>query len=117
MSKKQTDTKNPAVKREPPALTIEARERQMISYADEEAEKRIRNGTASDSLLLHYLKLGTSKNELEKEKLENENLLLKEKANSIKQSAKSEEMYANAIKAMQIYTGNGEDEDYEDQDL
>jgi hypothetical protein len=86
----------------------------MIAYADAEAERRILNGKASDSLLLHYLKLGTSKNLLEKEKLENENLLLKAKAASIEQSQRTEEMYANAIKAMQVYTGNGEDEDYED---
>ena len=112
---KQTENEKPAVKKGiPPALTIEARENQMISLADEEAERRIRSGKASDSLLLHYLKLGTSKNELEKEKLENENLLLKAKAASIEQQAKTEEMYANAIKAMQVYTGNGEDEDYDD---
>ena len=112
---KQTEDQKPDKERTPaPALTIEARENQMIAYADAEAERRILNGKASDSLLLHYLKLGTSKNLLEKEKLENENLLLKAKAASIEQSQRTEEMYANAIKAMQVYTGNGEDEDYED---
>lgn len=114
MIMKQTENEKPAKRKEMPALTIEAREKQMIAYADAEAERRILSGKASDSLLLHYLKLGTSKNELEKEKLENENLLLRTKAASIEQQAKTEEMYANAIKAMQIYTGNGEDEDYED---
>jgi hypothetical protein len=110
----QTKNEKPANRREPPALTVEARENQMISLADEEAEKRIRSGKASDSLLLHYLKLGTTKNELEKAKLEAEKALAEAKVESIRQAEKSEELYANAIKAMTVYTGQGEEEDYDD---
>lgn len=110
---KQTNEK-PAARKEPPALTIKAREDQMIAYADEEAEKRIRSGKASDSLLLHYLKLGTSKNELEKAKLEQETELAKAKVESLKQAEETKAMYEEAIKAMRIYSGNGDDEDYDD---
>lgn len=111
---KQTNEEMPAVKKEPPALSIEARENHMISLADAEAEKRILSGKASDSLLLHYLKLGTTKNELEKAKLEKETKLAEAKVNSIEQAKKTEEAYLNAIKAMSVYTGNGEEGDYED---
>ena len=111
---KQTKDGKPAVRKEPPALTIEARENQMIAMAVDAAEERIRSGKASDSLLLHYLKLGTTKNELEKAKLEADKALAEAKVESIKQQEKSEEMYLKAIKAMTVYSGNGEEEDYED---
>lgn len=107
---KQTKDVKPAA----PAITIEARENQMISLADEEAERRIRSGKASDSLLIHYLKLGTTKNQLEKAKLEKETALAQAKVDSIKQAEQTEERYKEAIRAMTIYTGNGEEEDYED---
>lgn len=110
---KQTNEK-PAARNDRPALSVEERENQMIGYADEEAEKRIRSGKASDSLLLHYLKLGTSKIELEKAKLEAETALAEAKVESLRQAEETKEMYAEAIKAMRIYTGNGEDEDYGD---
>ena len=86
----------------------------MISLADEEAERRIRSGKASDSLLIHYLKLGTTKNQLEKAKLEKETALAEAKFKSIMQAESSEELYANAIKAMTVYSVNGEEEDYDD---
>lgn len=110
---KQTNEK-PAARKEPPALTVEARENQMISLADEEAERRIRSGKASDSLLLHYLKLGTSKNELEKAKLEQETALAAAKVESIKQAEETKELYEKAIQAMRVYSGNGDEEDYDD---
>lgn len=110
---KQTNEK-PADRNDRPALSVEERENQMISYADEEAEKRIRSGKASDSLLLHYLKLGTSKIELEKAKLEAETALAQAKVESLRQAEETKEMYEAAIRSMRIYTGDGEDEDYGD---
>lgn len=111
---KQVTDDKPAGRKEPPAITIESRENQLISYAVDEAEKRILNGKASDSLLIHYLKLGTTKNQLEKTKLEAEAELARAKVASIQQQARTEDMYAEAIRAMRIYTGQGEDEDYAD---
>lgn len=111
---KQTNEEKPAAKKEIPILSVEARENHMISIADAEAEKRILSGKASDSLLLHYLKLGTTKIELEKEKLEADRDLAKAKVESIEQGKRTEEAYIAAIKAMSVYTGNGEEEDYGD---
>lgn len=104
-----------AVKR-PPALTLKDREDELINEATLEAERRIIAGTASDSLLIHYLKLGTTKNQLEKEKLEAEVELAKSKTEAIEQGKRVEELYADAIKAMRTYTGQGysEEEDYSD---
>lgn len=103
-------------KKRPPALTLKDREDELINEATLEAERRILAGTASDSLLIHYLKLGTTKNQLEKEKLEAEVKLATSKTEAIEQGKKVEELYADAIKAMRTYTGQGysEEEDYSD---
>ena len=52
-----------------PALTPEAKENQMISLAMHCAEKQMREGTASSQVITHFLKLGTEKAKLEREKL------------------------------------------------
>lgn len=89
-----------------PAVDPEARENQLISLAIDAAEKELLKPNPSNQVVLHYLKLATTKNQLEKEKLRKENLLLEAKADAVKSSAKSEEMYENAIRAMQIYQGS-----------
>lgn len=96
-----------------PALTPEARENQLISLAVDLAEKQLQEGTASSQVITHYLKLGTTKAELEKEKLAKENELLTAKTEALQSAKRMEEMYAEAIKAMATYSGRGEpDEEY-----
>ena len=56
-----------------PALTPEARENQLISLAVDLAEKQLQEGTASSQVITHYLKLGSMRERLEREKLEEEN--------------------------------------------
>ena len=94
-----------------PALTPEARENQLVSMAYDAAEKQFLEGTASSQVITHFLKLGTMKAELEKEKLERENELLRAKTESLQSSQRMEELYTEAIKAMQRYSGQGESED------
>lgn len=94
-----------------PALTPEARENQLISLAVDLAERQLQEGTASSQVITHFLKLGTTRAELEKEKLERENELLRAKTDAIESSKDMLEMYENAIKAMQRYSGNGGVED------
>jgi len=89
-----------------PAVDPEARENQLISLAIDAAERELMKEHPSNQVVLHYLKLATTKNQLEKEKLRKENLLLEAKADAVKSAAKSEEMYRNAIEAMQIYQGS-----------
>lgn len=48
-----------------PATTPEARENQLIALAMDEAERKIREGTASSQLICHFLKLGSEKERLE----------------------------------------------------
>ena len=53
-----------------PALTPEARENQLVSLAINLAEQQLRDGTASSQVITHYLKLGSQKERLEREKLQ-----------------------------------------------
>lgn len=95
-------------KRSRPALTPEARENQMISLAVELAEQQLRDGTASSQVITHYLKLGSMKERQEREKMEEEIKLLKAKTEAIESAKHIEELYADAIKAMQSYSGYGD---------
>ena len=96
------------VRRMRPALTPEARENQMISLAVDLAEKQLMEGTASSQVITHYLKLGSTKERLEKEKLEEENKLLRAKTESLQSQKRVEELYAEALTAMRRYSGQGE---------
>lgn len=102
-----------SIKKIRPATSPEARENQLISLAIDLAEKQLLEGTASSQVITHFLKLGTTKMDLEKEKLKNENALLAVKAEAIKAQERTEELYANAIAAMRRYSGNdnGNEED------
>lgn len=97
-----------------PALSPEARENQMISLAMDLVEKRLRKGTASSAETTHFLKLATFKSELEKEKLEEENKLLRAKTEALQAAKNTEEIYAEAIKAMRVYNGQDEEDDGND---
>ena len=99
------------VKKIRPALTPEARENQMISLADDLAEKQLQEGTASSQVITHYLKLGSMRERLEREKLAEENKLLRAKTKSIEEAADMKDLYVNAIKAMARYSGNGDDDE------
>lgn len=89
-----------------PAVDPEARENQLISMAIDAAEREFLEGRASNQLILHYLKLATTKAQLEKEKLRKENRLLEAKTDAMESATRSEELYANAIEAMQLYSGS-----------
>ena len=94
-----------------PALTPEARENQMIALAVDLVEQRLLDGTASSQETTHFLKLGSMKNRLEMEKLQEENRLLKARTEALQSAKRVEELYSEAIKAMRRYSGQGSDND------
>ena len=89
----------------PPARTPKAREDELIGLAVDLAEKQLREGTASTQVIVHYLKLASPRSRAEMEKLENENALLKVKADAIEAEQRTEEAYIAAIEAMRRYSG------------
>ena len=105
MPKAKTSTSQVSKSRMRPATTPEARQNQLISLAVDLAEQQLRDGTASSQVITHYLKLGSTKERLEKEKLAEENKLLKAKTENLKSQQRTEELYAKALMAMQDYSG------------
>lgn len=95
-----------------PALSPEVREKQMVSLAVDLAEKQLMEGTASSQVITHYLKLGSMRERLERERLEEENKLLKAKTKAIEDSADMKAVYEDAIRAMRMYAGQGDADEY-----
>lgn len=94
-----------------PATSPEDRENQLIALAVNLAEEQLRNGTASSQVITHYLKLGSTKERLEKEILEKQKDLISAKTDAINSSKRIEELYTNALSAMRKYSGNEESDD------
>ena len=112
MAKVKAASSSSSTSKRRPALTPEARENQMIALAVDLAEKQLMEGTASSQVITHFLKLGSSKAELEREKLAMENELIRAKTESIQSQKKMEEVYLNALNAMKRYSGHGDDDEY-----
>lgn len=89
-----------------PASTQEGREIEVAAMAYNLAEKQIREGTASAQVLTYFLKLGSQRERLERDILIEQRKLVKAKTESIESAQRSDELYANAIAAMRLYSGN-----------
>lgn len=116
MPKATKDSKKSS-RRRAPAMTLEDREDQLVLLAVNLAEQKLLDGTASNSLINHYLSLGSTKAKLEREKLAKENELLRARTNQIRAEESSEALYKEVIRAMTDYGGSDSDEDeceYED---
>lgn len=104
---KQTSTK----RKMRPALTPEAREQQLVSLAVDLAEQQLIDGTASSQVITHFLKLGSSRADLERAKLEHETKLLEAKTEAIQSQKNMEELYSQAIAALKSYSSQDDDDD------
>lgn len=87
------------------ARTPEVREQQLVASAIDLAEQQIMAGTASAQVITHYLKLGSSRESLEQERLRHENELLVAKKEAMASAARVEELYLGALNAMRSYQG------------
>lgn len=100
--RRQSEPEQP---RRRPATTPEGRETEMVSLAHDLAERQIRNGTASSQVVTHFLKLGSSREILEQERLRHENELTRVKIEAVESQKRVEELYRNALEAMRSYSG------------
>jgi hypothetical protein len=118
MASRRTNPPNQSKTRRPPATTPEGRENQLVALAIDQAEKQIREGTASSQVLTHFLKLGSPRERLERQRLQKENEMLDAKIESIASAKRVEELYETALNAMRSYAGQVEplqiEEGYED---
>ena len=90
VSKKTT---GPAVRRRAPAITPEDRESQLIALTIDAVETRILEGKATSQELVHFLKLGSPRERLERERLEKENELLRARTESLQSAKRTEELF------------------------
>ena len=100
-----------------PARTPEERENQLIEAAVDLAENQLRSGEASAQVITHYLKLGSSREKLEQQRLRNEVSLLETKRAHMESEMRIEVLITDALHAMQKYTGNlpeGEGPEYDE---
>lgn len=112
MAKSRSTTSSESVAPIRPPLTPEAKESQMISLAHDLAEKQLRDGTASSQVITHFLKMGSEKERLEREKLEEENRLLKARTKALANAEEIKVLYEQALKAMRSYAGEGDHDEY-----
>lgn len=112
MAKAKTITSDPP-KKIRRAIDPEAREKQMINLAINLAERQLMDGTASSQVITHFLKLGTTMAELEREKLRIDNRKTEAQIKSIESGEESKLRYEQAIKAMRNYAGYGDPDEYE----
>lgn len=91
------------------AKTPDEQEKINVGLAVKLAEQQLRDGTASPSVIAHYLKLGSSMYPLEKEQIERQNALLTAKVDNLKAMARMEEIYQNGFAALSHYSGNDEE--------
>lgn len=104
---------NVDTKLNPPGQTLEARENQLILLATNLAEKQLREGTASSQVISHYLKLGSTRERLEQERLRNENGLARAKTEAIENQKQQEVDLKEVMSALRSYSGL-DDEGYDD---
>lgn len=100
-----------------PATTPQARENQLIAAAYDLAERQIREGTASSQVIVQFLRLGSSREKLEQERIAIENNVSQAKIEMMQSAKRVEEMYGQALEAMRSYAGQAPLEiemDYDD---
>lgn len=101
------------------AITPEAREQELANLAIGLAEQKLRDGTASTPLIVHYLKVASRREELEREKLERENELLTARCKSLEQASEAKELFEEVMSAIREYNGEGsnDDDEYDDYEV
>ena len=111
MAKVKNTNSSGSTKKIRPALTPEARENQLISLAIDLVEQRLLDGTASSQETTHFLKLASRKAKLENELLEAQTEMAKAKKDALQSQKRSEELFAEAIRAFKNYSGQDDEED------
>ena len=86
-----------------PALTLEAEENEMIVLATNLARQQLEAGTASSQVITHYLKMGSTREKLEKEILEKKKDVMDAQIKEIESSEDLKKMMEEAMNAFRGY--------------
>ena len=75
-------------------------------------KEQLMDGTASSQVIVHFLKLGSSKEKIEKEILERQKELITAKTDQIHSTKQTGDLYADAARALSTYQGQPDDEEF-----
>lgn len=111
---RRTDDEQPAPRRRSPAKTPEERESLLISKSLNLIERQIDDGSVASTVLAIYAKAGTERDRLEKEKLINENAVLRKKVETMEAAVDVKNLMEEALHAFKGYSGQQveEEDDY-----
>lgn len=98
-------------RRRPPAKTQEGREKQLIASAYDLAENLIDTGKAPAPVIMHFLKMGSSREILEQRMIDRNIHLADARIEEIQSSKRIEALYGEAMDAMRSYQGRTAEED------
>lgn len=96
-----------AERRRSRARTLEAREEEITNHAYDLAERQILDGTASSQVVTHFLKMGSTRELVEQERMRGQIEVDRVKAEQLQSQQRIEELYANAIEAFGRYSPDG----------
>ena len=121
MPARKRDPVKADTKRRKPAMTPEERENQLIAKAMDLVERRIEEGTATSQETTDFLKLGSSRERLEQQRLAYDAELAQAKVDAIASQQRMEELYGDALAAFTRYQGRDDieleyDDEYDDED-
>lgn len=106
MAAKKGEKKPERVINQQPATTPESREQQLVRRAIDLAEKQLIEGTASAAVITHYLKIGSTRESIERDILEKQAKLIEAKASNISKDRDAQDLAKAAIEAMKNYGGS-----------
>ena len=98
-----------AGRKRPPARTPEDRENQLMASAIDLVEKQIAEGTVSSQVLTHYIRMSSSRNRLEEQKLRLETERIRVQNDDILRAREREEDYDKVLIALRRYQGDTSD--------
>ena len=105
-----------APRRRSPAKTPEERETLLISKSLNLIERQIEDGSVSSTVLAIYAKAGTERDRLEKDRLRNENEVLKKKVETMEAAVDVKNLMVDALDAFKGYSGARKDfDDFDDE--
>lgn len=92
-----------------PATTPENRELQLAALATDLAERQLRDGTASPSVITHFLKMGSPRELMERTNMARQNDLAEAKAEALRSERQVAAMISEAMDAFRSYAPTSQD--------
>lgn len=88
----------------------------LVAMSLDRIEQQIADGSVSSQVLTHFAKLGSSRERLEQERLENENAVLRKKVEAMEAAIDVKNLMSDALNAFKGYSGNIGDPDDDEED-